>query len=53
MLLVTSCAVLAAIAWADDACAICGRRGDHEGDELTDARRAAHEAAQECENGRR
>lgn len=34
----------AAIDWACQECAICGRRGDHEWEELTDHERAAHEA---------
>lgn len=34
----------AAIAWAAEECSICGRRGDHEWDELTSNERLAHEA---------
>jgi hypothetical protein len=34
----------AALAWTAEACAICGRRGDHEWEELTDRERVAHEA---------
>lgn len=36
--------VTAALAWASEECAICGRRGDHEWDELTDRERLAHYA---------
>lgn len=32
----------AAILWAADECPECGRRGDHEWDELTDAEELAH-----------
>jgi len=35
---------IAAIDWACQECPICGRRGDHEWEELTDHERAAHEA---------
>jgi hypothetical protein len=34
----------AAIAWAAEECPICGRRGDHEWEELTTNQRLAHEA---------
>ena len=34
----------AATAWSSDPCSICGRRGDHEWEELTTAERIAHEA---------
>lgn len=34
----------AARAWAADECSICGRRGDHEWNELTGAQRVAHQA---------
>jgi len=34
----------AAIDWASEECPTCGRRGDHEWEELTDHERAAHEA---------
>lgn len=33
----------AAIAWGADECPICGRRGDHEWEELTHHERLAHE----------
>ena len=33
----------AALAWAVDECPSCGRRGDHEWEELTHAERIAHE----------
>lgn len=34
----------AAIAWGGTCCSICGRRGDHEWEELTSDQRLAHEA---------
>ena len=34
----------AALAWTAEECPICGRRGDHEWDELTGTERIAHEA---------
>ena len=34
----------AALAWTAEECRICGRRGDHEWEELTGTERAAHEA---------
>jgi hypothetical protein len=34
----------AALTWAEERCSICGRRGDHEWEELTFTERAAHEA---------
>lgn len=33
----------AALAWTAEECRICGRRGDHEWDEMTGTERAAHE----------
>jgi hypothetical protein len=36
--------VTAALAWTVEECPICGRRGDHEWEELTDTERVAHEA---------
>jgi hypothetical protein len=34
-----------ALAWAAEECSTCGRRGDHEWDELTARERVAHETA--------
>ena len=34
----------AAIAWGTEECPICGRRGDHEWEELSSNQRLAHEA---------
>jgi hypothetical protein len=34
----------AVLAWAAEECPICGRRGDHEWEELLDRERVAHEA---------
>ena len=34
----------AVLAWGAEKCATCGRRGDHEWEELTHAQRVAHEA---------
>jgi len=34
----------AALAWTSEVCPICGRRGDHEWEELTINERLAHEA---------
>jgi hypothetical protein len=34
----------AAITWGAEECPICGRRGDHEWEELTSNQRVAHEA---------
>jgi hypothetical protein len=34
----------AALTWAAEECPICGRRGDHEWEELTATQRVAHEA---------
>jgi hypothetical protein len=36
--------VAAALAWTAEECSICGRRGDHEWEELTSTERVAHEA---------
>lgn len=36
--------VTVALAWAAEECSTCGRRGDHEWDELTDRERLAHYA---------